>query len=92
MHLLAQNLNIVIGEKDICSIFSMAECYLSRSNGHHRTANNKKIVENFYLMDTGQTFWPLASPFDHNPSKPQEVDKLRRDLSFSSLPFPFPER
>ena len=43
-------------------------------------------------MDTGQTFWPLASPFDHNPSKPQEVDKLRRDLSFSSLPFPFPER
>ena len=37
-----------------------AECDLSSSNGHHKTANNKTFVENFDLMkhfvQAGQSF------------------------------------
>ena len=38
-------------------------------------------------------FWPLvACPWGGHLSKPQEVDKLWRDKSFSGLPFPFHKR
>ena len=37
-----------------------------------------------------QPFWPeLASPWDHHASKQQQLEKLRRGLSFSCLPYTF---
>ena len=40
-----------------------------------------------------EAFWPeLGSPWDHHPCEPQDVDKLRRGLSFPGRPFPFHER
>ena len=59
------------------STYYQAKClYLPLSNGHHRTVNNKTFVENFDWMK----HFCLSN-------KPQEVDKLRRGLSFLGFIF-----
>ena len=75
-------LNFVMGQ--ISAAQYQAECCLPSSNGPQATT---KTLSRIWL---NETFRPqLDSPWGCHPSKPLEVDKLRRGLSFSGCPFQF---
>ena len=60
-----------------------AKCNLPSLDGHHRTGNNltTKFCGLLYYESIGI-----------HPNKPQEVEKLKRGLSLSGLPFSLHKR
>ena len=56
---------------------------LSANYHDHMNIIKQATTKNGWEFWCNQTFWTkLASPSDCHPSKPQEVDKLKRGLSF----------
>ena len=65
--------------KWVLKSIEQAECNLLWSNGHYTWLLNRQQQKNCWEFRFIETIWPkLASPWDHHPSKPQELDKLRR--------------